>query len=326
MKKQTIIILTTLFAVSSAFALPAFKADGDKEASNKIATLLEQKAQDQKQETFVKIHERVLAEGYFAGSAIVTPSFANETFKATTAIAALNGKTGNIVLTIFAKEGTKAAVKVETHYVNGVSNDPHAAVDLIVHVTINGKTTSFTAAQLEAIELASIVDYDVPSQNLPLEGATGKCPKCGAQDPYHCNSSHTGPCVNEAVKPQKPAQEVIWEKKHDKDCHDEYHCNCPTVMAEVIGNTLKGSKIDKTKTVETASFKAVIFNTADGISYKVSPKNGAELKVRVVTEEKTSGDPHQFLDTNLVIDELGKDGKVKQTTEVFIISRDATTF
>ncbi len=327
MKKQTIVILTTLFAVSSAFALPAFKAEGNKEVSNKIETVLQQKAQDQKQETFVKIHEQVIASNSFSKDDIVTPAFANETFKATVDIKATDKQTyGDIVLSLYAPKGTKASVKIEQHYTYAVSNDPHAPVELIAHVTINGKETTFVAAQVEAIELAYIVDYDAPSQNLPLEGATGKCPRCGAEDRYHCNASHTGPCVNEAVKPQKPAQEVVWERKHDKDCHDEYHCNCPSVVAEIVGNTLKGEKIDATKTVDAAYFKAVIFNTEDGISYKVTPKNGAELKVKVVTDPKTNGDPHQSLDTNLVIDEVDGNGKLKQTTAIFIISRDATTF
>ncbi len=326
MKKYTILTLTTLFAVSSAFALPAFKADGNKEVSNKVGNVLEQKIQDQKKETFVKVYENKLAEGYFSSIAIKTPSFKSETFNANVTIAEKNGKTGDIVLSIFAPEGTKAAVKLERHYVNGISNDPHAAVELIVHVNINGKETEFVAAQLEAIELAYIVDYDVLSKNLPLEDATGKCPRCGAQDPYHCNESHTGPCVDKTAKPQKPAQEVIWERQHDKDCNDEYHCHCPSVITAIIGTALKGEKIEAVKTVETAAFKAVIFNTADGISYKVAPKNGAELKVKVVTDSKRNGDPHQFLDTNLVIDELGKNGKLVNTTEVFIISRDATTF
>ncbi len=327
MKKQAIVILTTLFAVSSAFALPAFKAEGNKEVSNKIETVLQKKAQDQKQETFVKIHEQVVANGSFSERDIVTPAFANETFKASVDIRiADDGKYGDIMLTVFAPKGTKASVEIEQHYVNAISNDPHAPVDLIVHVTINDKETKFIAAQVQAIDLAYIVDYDAPSQNLPLKEATGKCPRCGAEDPYHCNASHTGPCVNEAVKPQKPAQEVIWERKHDKDCHDEFHCHCPSVIAEIVGTSLKGEKIEATKTVDAAAFKAVIFNTEDGISYKVTPKNGAELKVKVVTDSKQGRDPHQFLDTNLVIDELDANGKLKQTTAIFIISRDATTF
>ena len=100
-------------------------------------------------------------------------------------------------------------VKIEQHYTYAVSNDPHAPVELIAHVTINGKETTFVAAQVEAIELAYIVDYDAPSQNLPLEGATGKCPRCGAEDRYHCNASHTGPCVNEAVKPRNPHRKLF---------------------------------------------------------------------------------------------------------------------
>lgn len=326
MKKQAIVILTTLFAVSSAFALPAFKAEANKEVSTKVGAVLQKKAQDQKQESFVKVHEQVVANGSFSARDIVTPEFATEAFKANVDIRiADDGKYGDIMLAVYAPKGTKPTVTVEQHYVNAISNDPHAAVDLIVHVTINGKETKFVAAQAEAIELAYIIDYDAPSQNLPLKEATGKCPRCGAEDSYHCNASHTGPCVDEPVKVQKPAQEVVWERKHDKDCHDEYHCHCPSVVAEIVGNSLQGHKIEATKTVDAAAFTAVIFNTEDGISYKVTPKNGAELKVKVVTDSKTRSDPHQSLDTNLVIDELDANGKLKKTTSIFIISLDATT-
>lgn len=325
MKKQAIVILTTLFAASSAFALPAFKAEENKEVSGKIATVLQQKAEAKKQESFVKVYEQVLANGSFSEQDIVTPEFATETFKIYTDIRVADDKHGDLMLAVYAPKGTKPTVKIERHYVNAISNDPHAAVELIAHVTINGKETKVVAAEVQAIELAYIVDYDALSQNLPLEGATGKCPRCGAADAYHCNASHTGPCMYEPVKTPKPEQEVIWERKHDKDCHDEYHCHCPSVVAEIVGVSLKGEKVESTKTVDTAAFTAVVFNIEDGIAYKVTPKNGAELKVKLVTDAKQTNDPHESLDTNLVINELDSNGKVKKTTSIFIISRDATT-
>ena len=327
MKKQTLAILTTLLAASCAFALPAFNAQGNPEISDKVASVLQQKAQEQKQQdTYVSVYKAALTEDGFDANDINTNVFEGNGFKAVVSIEKINGNSGKIVLEVFAPKGSKVISSVEQHYANGMSNDPHAAVELIVTLNVNGKTGKFTAATVDAIELAYIVDYDAPSQNLPLPNATGKCPKCGAEDPYHCNSTHTGPCVYEAVKPQKPAQETVWERKHDKDCNDEYHCHCPSVVSEIHGIAVRGEKQAVTKSIDNASFTVSVFPSEDGISYKVTPKNNTELKVKVVTDEKRGGDPHQFLDTNLVIEELDGNGKTVKTTTVFIISRDATTF
>lgn len=331
MNKQTAVFLAALLAASPVLAMPAFNAKTENDSTKKVEAVLQQKAQAKQQQQYVKVLEGVLANGSFGKTAINANSYQEDGFRVE--ISLKNPKTyGDVLFAIYAPAKSQPKVKITKKYRYGVSSDPHAPIDVLMTVTLNGKTKTIAPVTAEAIELAVFVDCDYPRSSLPIKGTVGSCPRCGAADPYHCGKGHIGPCSEDrpAAKPSKPAQEVVWERQHNADCNDEYHCHCPSAVTEIKGiATLGHGKELVTKNFDGGTFKVTFSATKNGdIAYSVIPAKGttgAKLSVSVEREPKRSSDPHEYVDINLVVKEKDAQGNVVKTTRVLIFSADASS-
>lgn len=264
MKRYITLAAVLAFATSNLFAFGALPLDTKKNETNKLGEILADKKT--KQENTKKVEH---ITGVFMGANAADQNFQRIDFSEKALKVSFFADGGSIIYDITKNSKFDTAdVNMQTKNRYGNTSDPHAPMDVIAVITLlkNGKevqTSSITVTIVEALDLNSGVYGQPTTHSTVSKDQNGSCTRCGARDPYHCNSSATGPCDKATTKkPAKKAEakpenldhsdcdryhckhngyigpcvdDKVYDykgpaqKNHAKDCKDPYHCDCPEV-------------------------------------------------------------------------------------------------